>query len=467
MKKRALALLGIISLSLLIVNPLTAYAESYQKIYVDDYDETKTEFDKSEWIRDELFVSEEEMSTLTPENYIDHIEVSRSKIKVNLDLDGGTLDKSVDIHLTHERCYNRWINSGASVTDTDLFSVGDVKEIGEPEKEGYTFIGWHGSSEIYTNTEPVDYTPIEIRYIDYYAGWSDEELTYSPRLVDENNNKIDEITLTAVYVPNLVINAGDGAFADGSKTIEIKADQEQSDTSRYVYLIPEESSPVYNDMIGVLELESDNTERDGYQVLPGEFIDVIPGETVEVVYEQRAVEETSTLVVQEPDIEFADIDEDEEIEATAFGKFLEAIKKAVVKIISIIAILAALAILLGFILRKLRVEVQNNKKTDEYSDDNFVTVQKDRLKVEGNILVLLGKFIDKNNKEDWQLVIKDETLNNRESNDFKIMLNESFVKKFNGNKIVVKIGEDIDAKTEAFIIDEQEKEIKFTVDLNE
>ena len=35
MKKRALALLGIMSLSLLIVNPLTAYAESYQKIYVD------------------------------------------------------------------------------------------------------------------------------------------------------------------------------------------------------------------------------------------------------------------------------------------------------------------------------------------------------------------------------------------------------------------------------------------------
>ncbi len=393
------------------------------------------------------------------------------QVKVNIDLDGGTLNSSYGLQLNHEEISGEEENGGSWIEIADYFTVKQMRELGEPEKEGYTFIGWHGSSEIYTTIG--DYTPIEIRYIDYYAGWGDEELIYSPRLVDENNNEIDEITLTAVYVPNLVINAGDGAFADGSKTIEIKADQEQSDTSRYVYLIPEEISPVYNDMIGVMELESDNTERDGNQSIAGDFIDVLPGETVEVVYEQRAVEEetekeeTSTLVVQEPDIEFADIDEDEEIEATAFGKFLEAIKKAVVKIISIITILAALAILLGFILRKLRVEVQNNKKTDEYSDDNFVTVQKDRLKVEGNILVLLGKLIDKNNKEDWQLVIKDETLNNRESNDFKIVFNESFVKKFNGNKIVVKIGEDIDAKTKAFTIDEQETEIKFTVDLNE
>lgn len=391
------------------------------------------------------------------------------QVKVNIDLDGGTLNSNYDLQLNHEEIQGDVENGGSWMGIADYFTVKQMRELGDPEKEGYTFIGWHGSSEIYSIIG--ESTPIEMRYIDYYEGWDDDATLYSPRLVDENNNEIDEITLTAVYVPNLVINAGDGAFADGSKTIEIEADQMQSDTSRYVYLIPEEISPVYNDMIGVIELESDNTERDGNQSIAGDFIDVLPGETVEVVYEQRAEEETigetSNLVVQEPDIEFADIDEDEEIEATAFGKFLEAIKKAVVKIISIFAILAALAILLGFIIRKLRVEVQNNKKTDEYSDDNFVTVQKDRLKVEGNILVLLGKFINKNNKEDWQLVIKDETLNNRESNDFKIVFNESFVKKFNGNKIVVKIGEDIDAKTKAFTIDEQETEIKFTVDLNE
>lgn len=388
-----------------------------------------------------------------------------NQVKVNIDLDGGTLNSNYDLQLNHEEIQGPEENSGSWIEIADYFTVKQMRELGDPEKEGYTFIGWHGSSEIYTING--DYTPIEIRYIDYYEGWGDEDTIYSPRLVDENNNEIDEITLTAVYVPNLIVDAGDGAFADGSKTIEIKADQEQSDTSRYVYLIPEESSPVYNDMIGVMELESDNTERDGNQSLAGDFIDVLPGETVEVVYEQRAEEEITNLIVEETDVEFADIDTDEEIEATAFGKFLEVIKKAAVKIISIIAILAALTILLGFILRKLRVEVQNNKKTDEYSDDNFVTVQKDRLKVEGNILVLLGKFINKNNKEDWQLVIKDETLNNRESNDFKIVFNESFVKKFNGNKIVVKIGEDIDAKTKAFTIDEQETEIKFTVDLNE
>lgn len=390
------------------------------------------------------------------------------QVKVNIDLDGGTLNSNYGLQLNHEEIQGDVENGGSWIEIADYFTVKQMRELGDPEKEGYTFIGWHGSSEIYTNTESVDYTPIEIRYIDYYEGWGDEDTIYSPRLVDENNNEIDEITLTAVYVPNLIVDAGDGAFADGSKTIEIEADPSQSDTNRYVYLIPEESSPVYNDIAGVIELESNNTERDGNQSTAGDYIDVLPGETVEVVYIQQAEEEITNLVVEEPDIEFADIDTDEEIDATAFGKFIEAAKKVILTVIKLFAILAALALLVWFMISKLlRVELKNNKSTNEYEENNFVTVQKSMLRVEGNVFVLLAKIVNKNNSEVWQVTIKDETLNNRESNEFILVLNKSFVKRFNGQQLVVKIGESDNAKTQGFTIDEQETEIKFTVDLNE
>ena len=388
------------------------------------------------------------------------------QVKVNIDLDGGTLNSSYGLQLNHEEISGEEENGGSWIEIADYFTVKQMRELGEPEKEGYTFIGWHGSSEIYTTIG--DYTPIEMRYIDYYDGWGEEDTIYSPRLVDENNNEIDEITLTAVYVPNLIVDAGDGAFADGSKTIEIEADPSQSETNRYVYLIPEESSPVYNDIAGVIELESNNTERDGNQSTAGDYIDVLPGETVEVVYIQQAEEEITNLVVEEPDIEFADIDTDEEIDATAFGKFIEAAKKVILTVIKLFAILAALALLVWFMISKLlRVELKNNKSTNEYEENNFVTVQKSMLRVEGNVFVLLAKIVNKNNSEVWQVTIKDETLNNRESNEFILVLNKSFVKRFNGQQLVVKIGESDNTKTQGFTIDEQETEIKFTVDLNE
>lgn len=378
------------------------------------------------------------------------------QVKVNIDLDGGTLNSNYDLQLNHEEISGEEENGGSWIEIADYFTVKQMRELGEPEKEGYTFIGWHGSSEVYTNTESVDYTPIEIRYIDYYEGWGDEDTIYSPRLVDENNNEIDEITLTAVYVPNLIVDAGDGAFADGSKTIEIEADPSQSDTSRYVYLIPEESSPIYNDIAGVIELESNNTERDGNQSIAGDYIDVLPGETVEVVYEPSVMDDTTTLVVEEPDIEFADIDTDEEIEATAFGRFIEAMKEVFIKCLPFIMFIVGLflaEIVKLFTYRMLaRVEIKNNNSLSEYEENNFVTVQKDVLNEYDRV---------------WQVTIKDETLNNRESNEFILVLNKSFVKRFNGQQLVVKIGESDNAKTQGFTIDEQETEIKLTVDLNE
>ena len=172
--------------------------------------------------------------------------------------------------------------------------------------------------------------------------------------------------------------------------------------------------------------------------------------------------------MEETDVEFTDIDTDEEIEATAFGKFIEAAKKVILTVIKLFAILAALALLVWFMISKLlRVELKNNKSTNEYEENNFVTVQKSMLRVEGNVFVLLAKIVNKNNSEVWQVTIKDETLNNRESNEFILVLNKSFVKRFNGQQLVVKIGESDTAKTQGFTIDEQEAEINFTIELKD
>lgn len=441
MKNKLVTLLYVLSLSALLVNTgkTEVYAAEQEEVSVIE----NVYVDGEAHVIEKIYINEQ--------------------IKVNLDLDGGTLKNDYNLKLTHKETEGRE-GAGGWIIDADYFTVKQVRELGEPEKEGYTFIGWHGSSEVYTHIG--DYTPIEIQYVDFYENWNEEDTIYSPRLVDENDNKIDEITLTAVYVPNLVIDAGDGEFTDGSKTIEIKADPSQSTTGRYVYLIPEEGSPVYNEIAGVIELVSSETDRDNSQSIAGDYIDILPGETVEVVYEQQVVEDND-LVVEE-DTELKDIDTDEEIEVTAFGKFIEAVKEFIVTVIKVLAILVALALLVWFMISKLlRVELKNNKSTDAYEENNFVTVQKNMLRVEGNLFVLLAKILNKDNSEVWQVVIKDETLNNRDSNEFMLVLNKSFVKKYNGQQLVVKIGESDNAKTQGFTIDEQEVEIKFTIDLQD
>lgn len=383
--------------------------------------------------------------------------------KVNLDLDGGQLQSDYDLQLIHREINGIEENSGSWTEYADYFSVEQIRELGNPTKTDYAFLGWHGSSEVYT-TEDSDVTPIEIYYKGYYDNWDEDDIAYSPRLVDENNNMLDEITLTAVYIPTLIIDAGDYVLG-------CDPNLDMCDTSKYVYYVEKKDVPQKDDMTGFLEIISDDPERNGEQVELDNYIEMLPGETVKLVYKPSVPE----AVVNDNMTEEVDTTDDilsepieEDVDATAIGKFTEVQKMITIAVVVFLG-LFVLPLLIAYIICRVltKVELQNNKNVDDYMDNNFETVQKGNLEVEGNIGIYLTKLINKNNAEVWKYTISDETLNNRVSDEFKIVLTKNFVKKFNGQQLIVKIGNGENAKTQGFTIDEQETEIKLVMEITD
>lgn len=383
--------------------------------------------------------------------------------KVNLDLDGGQLQSDYDLQLIHREINGIEENSGSWTEYADYFSVEQIRELGNPTKTDYAFLGWHGSSEVYT-TEDSDVTPIEIYYKGYYDNWDEDNIAYSPRLVDENNNMLDEITLTAVYIPTLIIDAGDYVLG-------CDPNLDMCDTSKYVYYVEKKDLPKKDGMTGFLEIISDDPERNGEQVELDNYIEMLPGETVKLVYKPSVPE----AVVNDNMTEEVDTTDDilsepieEDVDATAIGKFTEVQKMITIAVVVFLG-LFVLPLLIAYIICRVltKVELQNNKNVDDYMDNNFETVQKGNLEVEGNIGIYLTKLIDKNNAEVWKYTISDETLNNRVSDEFKIVLTKNFVKKFNGQQLIVKIGNGENAKTQGFTIDEQETEIKLVMEITD
>lgn len=383
--------------------------------------------------------------------------------KVNLDLDGGQLQSDYDLQLIHREINGIEENSGSWTEYADYFSVEQIRELGNPTKTDYAFLGWHGSSEVYT-TEDSDVTPIEIYYKGYYDNWDEDAIAYSPRLVDENNNRLDEITLTAVYIPTLIIDAGDYVLG-------YDPNLDMCDTSKYVYYVEKKDLPKKDGMTGFLEIISDDPERNGEQVELDNYIEMLPGETVKLVYKpsvpEVAVNDNMTEEVDTTDDILSDPIE-EDVDATAIGKFTEVQKMITIAVVVFLG-LFVLPLLIAYIICRIftKVEVQNNKNVDDYMDNNFETVQKGNLEVEGNIGIYLTKLIDKNNTEVWKYTISDETLNNRVSDEFKLVLTKNFVKKFNGQQLIVKIGDGENAKTQGFTIDEQETEIKLVMEITD
>lgn len=384
--------------------------------------------------------------------------------KVNLDLDGGQLQSDYDLQLIHREINGIEEDSGSWTEYADYFSVEQIRELGNPTKTNYAFLGWHGSSEVYT-TENSDVTPIEIYYKGYYDNWDADDIAYSPRLVDENNNLLDEITLTAVYIPTLIIDAGDYVLG-------CDPNLDMCDTSKYVYYVEKELLPEKDGMTGFLEIISDDPERNGEQVELDNYIEMFPGETVKLVYKPSVPETVNDNMTEEVEENTTDdiLSEptEKDVDATAIGKFTEVQKMITIAVVVFLG-LFILPLLIAYIICRIltKVEVQNNKNTDDYMDNNFETVQKGNIEVEGNIGIYLTKLLDKNNTEVWKYTISDETLNNRVSDEFKLVLTKNFVKKFNGQQLIVKIGNGENAKTQGFTIDEQETEIKLVMEITD
>lgn len=429
MKNRVKALLTVLGLSVIMMNAneITAYADGRS-----EYADILTEYANGER------------------------EYPHEQTRIIIDLDGGQSQSECDLHLIHKEIVE---DDGSSIEYADYFSVEQVRELGTPTKTDYTFIGWHVSSEVYADNNS-DVTTIEIPYIGYYDNWDADDIAYSPRLVDEDYNVIDEITLTAVYVPNLIIDAGD--YVSGNE-----ACRDMSDTSKYVYYIEKKDLPKKDGMTGFLEIISDDPERNGEQVELDNYIEMLPGETVKLVYKPSVPEAVVNVTNDNTEETIAEPTE-EDVDATAIGKFTEVQKMITIAVVVFLG-LFILPLLIAYIICRIftKVEVQNNKNVDDYMDNNFETVQKGNLEVEGNIGIYLTKLIDKNNTEVWKYTISDETLNNRVSDEFKLVLTKNFVKKFNGQQLIVKIGNGENAKTQGFTIDEQETEIKLVMEITD
>lgn len=154
-----------------------------------------------------------------------------------------------------------------------------------------------------------------------------------------------------------------------------------------------------------------------------------------------------------------DNDSDKETNATALGKFVEAAKKIVVSVvISLAALSGLLGLLLLIILWMKRIKVLNDRNTDEYKEEKFEVVYRTSVKSEGNLI----SELQKQENRVWTITIPDEIINERVTDEFKVELKKIFCKRYNGEQLIIKLGESEDARQIGKTIDEKENIVEFT-----
>lgn len=154
-----------------------------------------------------------------------------------------------------------------------------------------------------------------------------------------------------------------------------------------------------------------------------------------------------------------DNDSDKETNATALGKFVEAVKVVVVSVvISLAALSGLLGLLLLIILWMKRVKVLNDRNTDEYNEEKFEVVYRTSVKSEGSLI----SELQKQENRVWTITIPDEIINERVTDEFKVELKKLFCKRYNGEQLIIKLGESEDARQIGKTIDEKENTVEFT-----
>ena len=154
-----------------------------------------------------------------------------------------------------------------------------------------------------------------------------------------------------------------------------------------------------------------------------------------------------------------DNDSDKETNATALGKFVEAVKViAVSVVISLAALSGLLGLLLLIILWMKRVKVLNDRNTDEYNEEKFEVVYRTSVKSEGSLI----SELQKQENRVWTITIPDEIINERVTDEFKVELKRLFCKRYNGEQLIIKLGESEDARQIGKTIDEKENIVEFT-----
>ena len=106
-----------------------------------------------------------------------------------------------------------------------------------------------------------------------------------------------------------------------------------------------------------------------------------------------------------------------------------------------------------------RIKVLNNKNTDEYSEENFKVVYRTSVKTEGSLVSQLQK----QENRVWIVIIPDEIINERVTDTFRIKLKKLFCKRYNGEQLVIRLGNGDDARELGSTIDEKETIVEFKI----
>lgn len=143
-------------------------------------------------------------------------------------------------------------------------------------------------------------------------------------------------------------------------------------------------------------------------------------------------------------------------------KLIDAIKTVIiVLVISLIPIIIFLALAIGFITKLKKVVVLNNRNTDEYKESNYKEVFNTSVKTEGNVIAELFRQEDRV----WRLTIPEHIINNRTTDDFKVVLNKQFCSRYNGEQLIVVINAE-GKKDHGFVIDKEENEILIDIKID-
>lgn len=339
-------------------------------------------------------------------------------------------------------------DGGSAIADQELVEKSGMTckatKPSNPTKSGYKFIGWYTDDSFATEYEFSDQVTSDITL---YAKWEVSNEPVNPAPSKKPDPEPEKPTPSDDPTPDKT----------PEPTVEPEKEQE--------VIIPTPTpTPTPTPAIEVIP---ENTNKPDPEPETKE-----PEPVVEEITEPEEVEESEEVVEYTPEIKpivneeepllIGSVDSDKVNEKGALGRWLEEHKVMVIVVsISIITVLIGLFILLLLLAWIKRVIVQNDKNTDDYSDENFETVYRTSVKSEGNIF---DEMFKKSEVKVWTLKIPENIINERTTDQFKVVLNKHFCKRNNGGDLIIVINSDNEEERQdlKFVIDEEENEIRFT-----
>ena len=399
-------------------------------------------------------------------------------------------DSSTPVKQTFTVTFNT--DGGSLVSNQTVEKGNKVVKPANPTKERYTFDCWTlGLLEFNFNTainqnitltarwtrNPEPSTPV-VKHIVKFIDW-DGRVVEIQQVDNGKNAKAPATPAREGYT----FTGWDKSLNNVTSDMEIKAQYKKNETEKPVPTEPTKPEPVQPEPVQPEPVQPEPVQPEPVQPEPTPVEPTQPKDEEEIIpiiedepeseeeptdsEEEELVEDNiiPEIVVNEvtPEddpapIYVGDNDSDKETNATALGKFVEAVKViAVTAVISLAALLGLLGLLILILLWMKRVKVLNDKNTDEYNEEKFEVVYRTSVKSEGNLI----SELQKQENRVWTVTIPDEIINERVTDEFRIELKKHFCKRYNGEQLIIRLGESEGAKQLGFTIDKADNIIEF------